>query len=103
MRRRYGREVNAASVDLSTSDPPSFNLWGMRDLSKYDVQPDLKDREIQQDFWKRYIGNNKGRLIRIFNDILMPSGIYQTAPEPFVENKMSVDLIRSLFAELPDD
>lgn len=103
MRRRYGREANAASIDLSASDPPSFNLWGMRDLSKYDVQPDPEDREIQHDFWRRYVGNNKGRLIRIFNDILMPSGIYQTDPEPFVENKMSVDLIRRLFTELPDD
>ena len=33
----------------------------------------------------------------------MPSGIYQTDPEPFVENKMSVELIRRLFSELPDD
>ena len=33
----------------------------------------------------------------------MPSRIYPTDPEPFVENKMSVELIRSLFTELPDD
>ncbi len=103
MRRRYGRNVDAARVDLSTSDAPSFNLWGMRNLSKYEVQPDPEDREIQHDFWKRYIGHNKGRLIRIFNEILMPSGIYQTDPEPFVEHKMSVELIRKLFSELPDD
>jgi KAP family P-loop domain len=103
MRRRYGRDVDAASVDLSTSDPPSFNLWGMRDLSKYELQPDPDDRDIQHDFWKRYIGHNKGRLIRIFNEIFMPSGIYQTDPETFVENKMSVELIRKLFSELPDD
>ena len=103
MRGRYGKDVDAATVDLSTSDAPSFNLWGARDLSKNDVQPDPQDREIQHDFWQRYIGSSKARLIRVFNDIFMPSGIYQTDPEPFVENKMSVDLIRRLFTELPDD
>jgi hypothetical protein len=103
MRRRYGKDVDAASVDLSTSDTLSFNLWGARDLSKHDVQPAPEDREIEHDFWKRYIGHNKGRLIRIFNQIFMPSAIYETDPEPFVENKMSVELIRKLFSELPDD
>jgi hypothetical protein len=103
MRRRYGRDVDAASVDLSTSDAPSFNLWGTRDLSKHDVQPDPEDRLTEHDFWKRYIGHSKARLIRIFNEILMPSGFYNTDPEPFVENKMSVELIRELFSELPDD
>jgi hypothetical protein len=33
----------------------------------------------------------------------MPSGIYESDPTPFVENKMSVEFIRKLFAELPDD
>ena len=103
MRRLYGRDVNAASVDLSTSETQAFNLWGMRDLSKHDVQPNPEDREIEHDFWRRYIGQSKGRLVRTFNEILMPSGIYDGDPEPFVENKMSVDLIRKLFTELPDD
>ena len=55
MRRRYGRDIDAPNVDLSTSDPPSFNLWGSRDLSEYQVQPNPEDREIEHDFWKRYI------------------------------------------------
>ncbi len=104
MRKRYGRDVDASRVDLTTSDPPSFNMWGMHDFSKSDVQPDPEDREIQHDFWKRYIGHNKGRLIRLFNEVFMPDkSIYQSDPEPFVENKVSVELVRKLFTELPDD
>lgn len=104
MRKRYGRNVDASTVDLTTSDPPSFNMWGMRHFSKSDVQPDPEDREIQHDFWKRYIGHNKGRLIRLFNEVFMPDkSIYESDPEPFVEHMISVDLIRKLFTELPDD
>jgi hypothetical protein len=104
MRKRYGRDVDAAGVDLTTSDPPSFNMWGMRYFSTSDVQPDPEDREIQYDFWKRYIGHNKGRLIRLFNEVFMPDkSLYDSDPEPFVENKISVDLVRKLFTELPDD
>ncbi len=103
MRRRYGRDVDATNIDLSTSDAPSFNLWGSRDLSKNGVQPDPDDREIEHDFWRRYIGQSKARLIRMFNEIFMPFGIYESDPEPYVQNKMSVELIRRLFTELPDD
>lgn len=104
MRKRYGRDVDASRVDLTTSDSPSFNMWGMRYFSKSDVQPDPEDREIQHDFWKRYIGHNKGRLIRLFNEVFMPDkSVYESDPERFVENKMSVELIRKIFTELPDD
>ena len=104
MRTRYGRDVDASTADLTTSDPPSFNLWGMRDLSKYGIEPDPEDRLIEYDFWQRYIGSNKGRLIRLFNEVFMPDrSIYPPHPELFVENKMSVPLIRKLFTELPDD
>lgn len=76
----------------------------MRDLSKSGVQPDPEDRMIQHDFWKRYIGHNKARLIRLFNEVFMPDKTsYSFDPEPFVENKISVELVRKLFTELPDD
>ncbi len=103
MRNRYGSHVEIAHVDLTTSDPRAFSFWGSRNLEQYAVEADPQDREIQHDFWKRYIGQSKARLIKTFNELLMPAGIYDTDPEPFVENKVSVDLIRKLFNELPDD
>lgn len=104
MRSRYGRDVDIAKVDMSTSDPRAFDFWGSPDLERYGVKVDPQDREIQQDFWKRYIGQSKGRLIKTFNELLMPaSWAYSSDPTPSVENKMSVDLIRKLFNELPDD
>lgn len=103
MRNRYGRNVDVAHVDLSTSDPQAFNFWGFRNLEQYALEADPEDREIQHDFWKRYIGQSKARLIKTFNELLMPTGVYSSDPEPVVENKMSVDLIRKLFNELPDD
>lgn len=103
MRSRYGRDVDVAQVDLATSDPRAFNFWGFRDTEQYSVKADPEDREIQHDFWERYIGQSKARLIKTFNEMLMPAGVYESDPEPYVENKMSVDLIRKLFNELPDD
>lgn len=73
MRSRYGPGVDAVSIDLSTSDPEAFNLWGLRDPA---------DRAAQYDFWLRYIGESKSRLARSFQGIFMPVGIYEKDPTP---------------------
>ena len=103
MRRRYGPEVEAGTLDLSTSDPQAFNLWGANSLPRQEVSPDPADRQIEYDFWTRYVGQSKARLTRVFNEIFMPFGVYESDPTPFVENKMGVEVIRRLFVELPND
>lgn len=104
MRQRYGIEVNASTLDLSTSDPRAFDEWAATDLSANGVSVDPEDQSIQRDFWKRYLSSAaRSKFITTFNQILMPFYIYQTDPEPHVERKVSVELIRKLYAELPDD
>lgn len=103
MRTRYGLDVDVRSVDLTTSDRDSFNLWGFEDLSKHNLVFDPENRKIQYDFWKRYIGDSRSRLIRTFNDYLMPLGIYEQDPKPFIARKIAVETLRELFERLPDD
>jgi hypothetical protein len=44
----------------------------MQLLPKYSVVVDPEDRDIQYDFWRRYIGNDRLRLIRSFAGIFLP-------------------------------
>ncbi len=94
MRQRYGRDVDVSNLNLSTSDVAAFNLWG---------QKDPKDREVQHDFWVRYIGQSRVRLAQSFQTTIMPIAIYQTDPTPFVENKISVSDLKRLYETLPAD
>jgi hypothetical protein len=103
MRSRYGVDVDAAAVDLRTSDPNAFAIWGAEDLSKYGLEYDPQDRLIQNSFWKRYIGSSRSKLIRVFNESLMPRMGYQGDPEETVKRKMDVGTLRKLFVGLPDD
>ena len=104
MRGRYGLEVDVAKVDLTTSDPRAFDEWAASDLSSVGVTVDPADQPMQHDFWKRYLsGRSRSKLFTTFNQIILPFYIFQTDPAPYVENKVSIDLIRKLYAELPDD
>jgi hypothetical protein len=103
MRRLYGEEVNAYDVSLSTSDHQAFNLWGTSDLSRDGVEVDPQDRKIQRSFWLRYIGNSGVRLARAFGAFFMPEGIYREDPSGYVENKIPVSDLRSLYQKLRND
>lgn len=101
MRRRYGREVDAAVVDLKTSDPSAFGLWGMQESTKYEVTPDPDDRRMQHEFWVRYIGNDRARLLHVFDGFLLPNAIIAGPTEPFIEVKMSVADLRRIAETSP--
>jgi hypothetical protein len=101
MRAQYGREVDAQRIDITTGDQGSFNLWGMQDLQKYNVTADPEDRAIQYDFWRRYIGNSRLRLVQSFAGIFLPEGLINGPTDPFVENKLDVATIRRLYEDLP--
>jgi len=103
MRRLYGENVDAYNMPLGTSDPQAFNLWGIRDLSREGVEVDPRDREIQHSFWLRYIGKSRVLLARAFGGFFMPVAIYREDPTGYVENKIPVDDLRSLYRDLPDD
>ena len=103
MRRLYGEDVNAHDMSLSTSDPEAFNLWGISDLSREEVKVDPEDRRIQYSFWLRYIGENRTLLARAFGAFFMPNAIYREDPSGYVENKIPVSDLRSLYERLPDD
>jgi hypothetical protein len=103
MRSRYGLDADAAAVDLRTSDHNAFAIWGAEDLSNHGLEYDPQDRLIQNQFWQRYIGNSRSKLIRVFNESLMPHMGYQGDPEKTVERKLDVGTLRKLFDELPDD
>jgi hypothetical protein len=101
MRLRYGRDVDAATVDLSTSDPSAFGLWAMQESTKYQFTVDQDDRAIQHEFWPRYIGNDRARLLHVFDNFLLPNAIIEGPTEPFIESKMSVSDLRRLAETIP--
>jgi hypothetical protein len=94
MRKRYGPDVDAWNIDLSTSDKDAFNLWGHHDP---------EGKRIQHDFWLRYIGDSKSRLARIFQGIFMPIAICTSDPTVFIENKIAVSDLSRLYESLADD
>jgi hypothetical protein len=104
MRSRYGYGVEANGVDLRASDSQAFSIWGNENLAEHNLHFDAEDRRIQHDFWRRYIGNSRSRLVVTFNEHLMPYKFhYPSNPEPFIATKMDIETLRKLFAELPDD
>ena len=103
MRYRYGRDVDAQTIDLTYSDHHAFNLWGMSNLSKEGISADPEDRAIQRDFWLRYIGNSKSRLAFAFANFIMPNTLYEQDPTPFVENKIPVADLGELYNRVRDE
>jgi hypothetical protein len=101
MRKQYGRDVDAATTDLSSSDPWAFDFWGKEKID--DITIDPEDRAIQHDFWLRYIGNSKSRLAHAFRGFLLPVAIYSEDPTAMVENKISVSDLKRLYEQLPED
>jgi predicted KAP-like P-loop ATPase len=102
MRERYGENVEATAVDLSTSDPWAFDYWG-RIFKSDEVTSDPEDRRIQRDFWIRYIGNSRHRLLEAFRNFFFPVAAYSEDPALAVENKIPVADLKKLYEELPED
>jgi hypothetical protein len=103
MRKRYGRDVDEATIDLSTSDPWAFNYWGYEPKAE-GITIDPEDKTIQRDFWLRYIGSSRARLAQVFRRFLLPASVsYTSDVAPFVENKIPLGDLRRLYEQLPDD
>jgi hypothetical protein len=93
MRKRYDRDVDAANFDLSTSDSWALEYWGRNP----------EDRKIQNEFWLRYIGNSRARLAYAFREFFLPLAAYTVDPTTFVQNRISLDDLKRLYDDLPDD
>jgi KAP family P-loop domain len=103
MRKRYGRDVDAANMDLSTSDPWAFNYWG-HDPKAQGITIDPEDKAIQRDFWLRRIGNSRARLAQAFRGFFLPASVsYTSDVAPFVENKIPLEDLKRLYEQLSDD
>lgn len=101
MRQLYGSTADAATMDLTTSDPLAFSQWGFQS-DKVDFDPE--DRNIQKEFWLRRIGNSRRKLAEVFKTFLLPPQYqYSSDPKPFVENKLPLDELERLFHELPEE
>lgn len=102
MRKRYGRDVDAADVDLTASDPWALDYWG-RDFSASGIKTNPEDRKIQNDFWLRYIGNSRARLAKAFREFFLPPAAYSEDPAPLVQNRIYLEDLKRLYEELPED
>jgi KAP family P-loop domain len=102
MRKQYGPTVDAATVNLETSDPRAFNLWGALTLDGISIDPE--ERKIQRDFWLRRIGTSRKQLAYVFDHFIMPKDyMYNEDPTNFIETKLPVEDLRRLIQVLPED
>lgn len=101
MRKRYGQDADAASIDLSTSDPWAFDYWG-HSFDTVGVKSSPEDRDIQNDFWLRYIGDSRARLAEAFRRFFLPIAVYSDDAALVVQNKISIEDLERLYNELPD-
>jgi hypothetical protein len=60
MRRRYSQDIQ--NVNIALGDWFAFNIW---------VRNSEQDREIERDFWRRFIGHSRKRLAQAINFIIL--------------------------------
>ena len=87
MRSRYGREVDANLVNISTGDTYAFRRW---------IDNSEEDREIEVEFWKRYIGNSRKRLAQAINFIYPAGYTWSEDPRNWVQRFIPVDALKAL-------
>lgn len=97
MRRKFGLASQVSIEDAyQTSDREAFALWARRDLSKWGIKVVPSDREMRDDFLVRYIGVSKKRLASVFSYNFMQPAIFQSDPTEFVDQRISIDVLRRL-------
>ncbi len=93
MRKRYGSCVDVGGLDLRHSDWGAFRTW---------VQNSNADRELEQDFWRRYIGGNRRKLGRAINFIYPAGSVWKFDPTQILDSFYPLREIDRLLKELPD-
>ena len=94
MRSRYGPSAAIESVDILRGDWRAFREW---------TANSPEDREIEQNFWRRYIGQSRKRLAQAIN-FLYPSGYtWSEDPRTTISQLFPVDEIGRLIECLGDE
>jgi KAP-like P-loop domain-containing protein len=94
MRRRYGRDKTVQTVNIAQGDWWAFRLW---------VEDSGEDREIEQDFWRRFIGRSRKRLAQAINFVFPSNVAWEQDPSPTVNSMFPMEQFAALLKELPDD
>ena len=94
MRNCYGRTVDAQGVNISQGDWRAFRFWAENSDS---------DREIERDFWRRFIGSSRKRLGQALG-FLFPTGYsWSEDPRTLIDNLFPVAEAQKLIETLADD
>jgi len=94
MRRRYGKDSNAEMVNISTGDWLAFQKWAGNSL---------EDKDLEQEFWRRFIGASRKRLAQALN-FLYPAGFtWSSDPRGVIDTLFPVDELKHFMETLSND
>ena len=83
MRQRYGPGKDIQTVSIAQGDWKAFSLW---------LQNSADDREIEQDFWRRFIGRSRKRLAQAINFVFPANVVWEgNDPIPAVNSLFPTD------------
>jgi len=93
MHRRYGPEADIRDVDITTGDWYAFRTW---------AESSAEDADVEQAFWRRFIGQSRKRLAQAINLIYPGVGHWSEDPRPIISKLLPVDEIARLLQDLQD-
>jgi len=94
MRDRYGRAVDAPGINISQGDWRAFRFWSENSDS---------DREVERDFWRRFIGSSRKRLAQALG-FLFPTGYsWSEDPRKLIDNLFPILEAQNLIETVVDD
>ncbi len=93
MESRYGPKVDAMKVNLAQGDREAFGIW---------VNHSDRSRDVEIQFWRRFIGGGRKRLAMAV-DFLFPAGLWTSDPQPFVDRLFPLGSFKELAERLPVD
>lgn len=95
MEHRYGQSTDISKVNLTQADRNAFVVW-----AKYSQ----KTREVEIQFWRRFIGNSRKRLAQAVNFIFPIRGyLWESDPTPHVELLFPMVEFKTLLESSPQE
>jgi hypothetical protein len=92
MRRRYGQDSSGEPQDLRQADLWAFRRW---------AEHSDRDRETEEDFWRRFIGSSRKKLAQAVNFIFPGNGVWTEDPRPILDKLFPLKKLYELLSELP--
>jgi hypothetical protein len=94
MRKRYAQDSGGRIASLIQADWWAFRVW---------AQSSEEDRNMEQDFWRRFIGTSRKKLAQAANFIYPGNVFWEQHPRPTVDEFFPLNEFDRLIAELPDE